>query len=98
MIWRPRCIMNPVIEPALPSTMIVPPFWSMPVRAPTWPLTTTSPPRSAARAPAPQRPAGEGAGVGLDHHDARHHVLGHRPADAAVDLELRAVAQPAAEV
>ena len=28
--------------------MIVPPFWSMPLRAPTWPLTTTSPPRSAA--------------------------------------------------
>ena len=28
--------------------MIVPPFWSMPVRAPTWPLTTRSPPRSAA--------------------------------------------------
>src|SRR3954464_6912173 len=48
--------------------------------------------------PAAQRRAGERAGVGLDHHDARHHVLGHRPADAAVDLELRAVAQPAAEV
>ena len=30
MIWRPRCIMKPFIEPALPSTMIVPPFWSMP--------------------------------------------------------------------
>ena len=30
MIWRPRCIMKPVIEPASPSTMIVPPFWSMP--------------------------------------------------------------------
>ena len=40
--------MNPVIEPADPSVMIVPPFWSMPVRAPTRPLTTRSPPRSAA--------------------------------------------------
>ena len=40
--------MKPVIEPASPSTMIVPPFWSIPVRAPTWPLTTTSPPLSAA--------------------------------------------------
>jgi hypothetical protein len=35
MIWRPRCIMKPVIEPASPSEMIVPPFWSMPLRAPT---------------------------------------------------------------
>src|SRR6266536_2345177 len=47
-IWRPRCIMKPVIEPARPSTMIVPPFWSIPVRAPTWPLTIRSPPRIAA--------------------------------------------------
>ena len=39
--------------------MIVPPFWSMPVRAPTWPLTTRSPPRSAA--------AGQRAGVAVDH-------------------------------
>ena len=53
MIWRPRCIMNPVIEPASPSTRIVPPFWSIPVRAPTWPLTTRSPPRSAAPASEP---------------------------------------------
>ena len=28
--------------------MIVPPFWSIPVRAPTRPLTTRSPPRIAA--------------------------------------------------
>ena len=48
MIWRPRCIMNAVIEPASPPTMIVPPFWSMPVRAPTGPFTTMSPPRRAA--------------------------------------------------
>jgi hypothetical protein len=48
MIWRPRCIMKPVIEPASPSAMIVPPFWSMPVRAPTSPRTTRSPPRKAA--------------------------------------------------
>ena len=40
--------MKPVIEPADPSVMIVPPFWSMPLRAPTRPLTTMSPPRSAA--------------------------------------------------
>src|SRR3974390_2758937 len=48
MIRRPRCSMKPVIVPALPPTMIVPPFWSMPERAPTSPRTTTSPPRSAA--------------------------------------------------
>jgi hypothetical protein len=29
MIWRPRCSMNPVIMPASPPTMTVPPFWSM---------------------------------------------------------------------
>jgi hypothetical protein len=29
--------MKPVIDPALPPTMTVPPFWSMPVRAPTRP-------------------------------------------------------------
>ena len=40
--------MKPFIEPAEPITMIVPPFWSMPVRAPTRPLTTRSPPRNAA--------------------------------------------------
>ncbi len=45
--------MKPVIEPALPSTRIVPPFWSIPVRAPTWPFTTRSPPRSAAPASEP---------------------------------------------
>ncbi len=40
--------MKPVIMPAFPPTMIVPPFWSMPDRAPTSPRTTMSPPRSAA--------------------------------------------------
>src|SRR5215213_9939574 len=88
MIWRPRCIMKPVIEPASPSTRIVPPFWSMPVRAPTWPFTTRSPPRS----------AGQGAGVRLDHDHAGHHVLGDRPAHAPVDLELGSIAQAATEV
>ena len=53
MIWRPRCIMNPVIMPASPPTMIVPPFWSIPVRAPTLRLTTRSPPRIAAPASEP---------------------------------------------
>ncbi len=45
--------MKPVIEAALPRVMIVPPFWSIPVRAPTSPLTTRSPPRSAAPASEP---------------------------------------------
>ena len=45
--------MKPVIEAALPRTMIVPPFWSIPVRAPTSDLTTRSPPRSAAPASEP---------------------------------------------
>ncbi len=40
--------MNAVIVPASPPTMIVPPFWSIPVRAPTAPLTIRSPPRIAA--------------------------------------------------
>ena len=40
--------MKAFIEPASPQTMIVPPFWSIPVRAPTRPLTTRSPPRIAA--------------------------------------------------
>src|ERR687885_527871 len=87
-ICRPRCIMKPVIVPASPRTMIVPPFWSIPVRAPTLPLTTRSPPRS----------AGERAGVRLDDDDAGHHVLARGPADAAVDLDLRAVDEPGAEV
>ena len=90
MIWRPRCIMKPVIEPASPSTMIVPPFWSMPVRAPTRPLTTRSPPRIAA-------PVSEPALPSIDD-DARHHVLARRPADAALDVDLGAVDDAAAEV
>ena len=45
--------MNAVIMPASPPTMTVPPFWSMPVRAPTLPLTTRSPPRIAAPASEP---------------------------------------------
>jgi len=36
--------------------MIVPPFWSIPVRAPTCPRTTTSPPRSAAAVSDPVHP------------------------------------------
>jgi hypothetical protein len=48
MTWRPRCIMKPVIEPTLPIVMMVPPFWSMPERAPARPFTTRSPPRMAA--------------------------------------------------
>jgi hypothetical protein len=42
--------MKPVIVSAFPPTMIVPPFMSMPVRAPTSPLMTRSPPRRAAPA------------------------------------------------
>ncbi len=34
--------------------MIVPPFWSIPVRAPVRPLITRSPPRSAAPASEPE--------------------------------------------
>ena len=49
--------MKPVIEPASPQTMIVPPFWSMPVRAPTRPLTTRSPPRIAAPVSEPALPS-----------------------------------------
>ena len=90
MIWRPRCIMNPFIEPAEPITMIVPPFWSMPVRAPTRPLITRSPPRNAA-------PVREPA-FAVDHDDARHHVLARRPADATLDVHLGAVDDAAAEV
>ena len=90
MIWRPRCIMNPVMEPALPRVMIVPPFWSIPVRAPTWPLTTRSPPRIAA--------PGQRAGVGLDHDDAGHHVLARRPAHAPGDVDLRPVDHAQGEV
>ena len=45
---RPRCIMKPQNAPARPPMMIVPPFMSMPTRAPTSPLQTRSPPRSAA--------------------------------------------------
>ena len=40
--------MKPLNAPVSPPTMIVPPFWSMPVRAPTDPLQTRSPPRIAA--------------------------------------------------
>jgi len=47
--------------------MIVPPFWSIPVRAPTSPLTTRSPPE------APPPPM---TGVALHDDDAGHHVLG----------------------
>jgi hypothetical protein len=57
MIWRPRCIMKPVLMPALPVAMIVPPFWSMPVRAPTLPLMTRSPPRRAAPVREPEGPS-----------------------------------------
>ena len=57
MIWRPRCIMKAVIDPASPSTITVPPFWSIPVRAPTLPWTTTSPPRSAAAVSDPALPS-----------------------------------------
>ena len=42
--------------------------------------------------------AGERAGVAVDHDDPGHHVLARRPADAAVDVDLGAVDQPAAEV
>ena len=48
--------MKPVIEPASPRTMIVP-FWSIPVRAPTLPLTTRSPPRMAAPVSEPALPS-----------------------------------------
>ena len=83
--------MKPVIEPARPSTMIVPPFWSIPVRAPTMPLTIRSPPRIAA--------AGQRTGVAnRSTTTPRHHVLAGRPADAALDVNLRAVDQAAAEV
>ena len=37
--------------------MIVPPFWSIPVRAPTRPLTTRSPPRIAAPVSEPAFPS-----------------------------------------
>ena len=37
--------------------MIVPPFWSIPLRAPTRPLTTRSPPRSAAPVSEPAFPS-----------------------------------------
>ena len=37
--------------------MIVPPFWSIPVRAPTRPLTTRSPPRNAAPVSEPALPS-----------------------------------------
>ncbi len=47
---------------------------------------------------AAQRRARERAGVDLDDDDAGHHVLAGRPADAPVDLDLRAVDQTAAEV
>jgi hypothetical protein len=40
--------MKPVKAPVSPPTMIVPPFWSMPVREPTLPRQTRSPPRMAA--------------------------------------------------
>ncbi len=47
--------MKPVIEPALPITMMVPPFWSMPVRAPDLALDD--------EVAAAQRGAGQRAGV-----------------------------------
>ena len=90
MIWRPRCIMNPVFEPTDPIVRISPPFWSMPERAPARPWITRSPPRIAARR--------ERAGVAVDDDDARHHVLAGGPADAALDVDLRPVDQPAAVV
>src|ERR687897_465107 len=49
-------------------------------------------------APALHHEPGHGGGV-ADHDDhARHHVLGDRPADAAGDVDLGPVDQPAAEV
>src|SRR5439155_22896747 len=47
---------------------------------------------------AAQRRPGERAGVALDDHDARHHILAGGPAYAAGDVHLGAVDQPAAEV
>ena len=82
--------MNPVIEAALPSTMIVPPFWSIPGAGADVALDD--------EVAATNRGAGERAGVVLDHHHAGHHVLGDRPADPPGDLDLRTVDQPAAEV
>src|SRR4026208_564063 len=87
MIMRPRCIMKPVIEPASPPTMIVPPFWSIPVRAPPLPLRALA--ALADRVAAAHRRARERAGVRLDHDDAAHHVLAGRPADPARDGDLR---------
>ena len=87
---RPRCIMKPVNEPVSPPTMMVPPFWSMPVRAPTEPLQTRSPPR--------MRRAELRAGILLDEDGAGQHVLAAGPADAALDPDIRPVEQAAGEI
>ena len=90
MIWRPRCIMKPFIEPASPAdddraALLVDP-------------------RAGADAAldhevaAAQRRARERAGVAVDDHDAAHHVLARRPADAALDVHLGPVDEPAREV
>src|SRR6185295_14439024 len=47
---------------------------------------------------ASNRRPGQRTGVGLDRHDTRHHVLAGRPADTALDVNLRAVDETAAEV
>src|SRR3989337_2748276 len=101
-IWRPRCIMKPVIEPAEPSTMIVPPFWSIPVRAPTRPLTTRSPPRSAAPEVAEAAVEGDAAAredadaervlrPGVQDGDVLQALLIQEPAQLEVDLTGRQV-------
>ena len=90
MIWRPRCIMNPVIEPTSPRMMTVPPFWSIPVRAPTRPRTTTSPPRNAAAVSEPALPS-------ISHTPDIMFSHADQP-DATGDVNLGPVDQPAREV
>ena len=70
--------------------MIVPPFWSIPVRAPDLAAHDD--------VAAAQRGRGQGPGVAVDLDHARHHVLARRPADATGDVDLGAVDQPAREV
>ena len=90
MIWRPRCIMKPVIEPASPSDDD---------RAAL--LVDARAGADAAvddHVAAADRRAGERAGVAVDDDDAAHHVLARRPADAALDVHLGPVDQAEAEV
>jgi len=47
---------------------------------------------------AAHRSSGQRAAVPVDDDDAGHHVLAGRPADAAGDVDLRAVDPPAGEV